>query len=252
MEDFLKTFQKDNVIERKTIEYLLDDKGSLELVINKLLSNSSNTNNLEDIKLYLDKINYLRNNEVLKGHFISNDITQLENSKVESCKISSNKIKREDHKTSISSNNKVKRVKNVESIFYNNIYTPKVVVNKPNKLVTPTCLYLPLQCNICGLRYSEYDQLKVHIDDHRRRSQSTSVVILRRDYFIKQNVKTVKSNLQFPIIENSKFICNEDSPVCKVCNKRIIKFWDDINENWILKDSIKLNDGSYMHKKCVN
>lgn len=128
---------------------------------------------------------------------------------------------------------------------------------------SPSVLYAPHQCKLCGLRFEDTaegnEAMGVHIEEHRRKAR----VLGERDCISREffqtldawtkNIEKVKLNLKVEKVE--KIVHSGGPASCDVCHDRIEVEWDDEEDNWILKDGVSLEKGgetSFCHRRCVS
>lgn len=139
-----------------------------------------------------------------------------------------------------------------------------VLSNESIRVATsPSILYLPNQCKLCGLRYGNTkegdEQMGIHIDEHRRRAR----VLGEKDYVSRElfptleawtkNIEKIKLKLE---VEKVEKIAHSGGPAfCDVCRNKIEVEWDDKEDSWMLKDAVSLEKAgstSFCHRRCVS
>jgi hypothetical protein len=130
------------------------------------------------------------------------------------------------------------------------------------RAASPSVLYPPNQCKLCGIRYESNEEgdraMGLHIDEHRRRSRALSEKdCISREFFPtleawEKNIEKVKLTLK---VDKKEKIRHPGGPSsCEVCKDKIGVEWDDDEDSWVLKDVVALEKGgttTYCHKKCV-
>lgn len=115
-------------------------------------------------------------------------------------------------------------------------------------------LFQPIQCKLCGLRYSqsEGEVLSLHLQDHQRRARSEEGKNVNCRKFFCRKTEWLINKLDLPqIIETKNKIKSNKPRNCKVCNMKIDLSWDDEDEQWILEDAIEINKNNFCHRRCV-
>jgi hypothetical protein len=130
------------------------------------------------------------------------------------------------------------------------------------RAVSPSILYPPNQCKLCGLRY-EIDEegdkaMGLHIDEHRRRSRALDEKgCISREFFSTleawtKNIEKIK--LMLKVDKKEKIVHSGGSSLCEICKSKIEVAWDDEEDSWVLRDAVALEKGGimkYCHRECV-
>ncbi|KCZ79902.1 hypothetical protein H312_02704, partial [Anncaliia algerae PRA339] len=115
-------------------------------------------------------------------------------------------------------------------------------------------LYKPIQCKICALRFdtNESELLSLHLQDHQRKLRSTEHhTSFSREYASKESEWLV-TKINLPSFSNTYTKVKSDKMQdCKMCKEKIQLKFDDEEEEWILNDGIKTEEGFFYHRKCV-
>ncbi|KAF9761327.1 Polyadenylation and cleavage factor like protein 4 [Nosema granulosis] len=142
-----------------------------------------------------------------------------------------------------------KRVKNEEAT---NASTTDVSISY-------NILYPPKQCKVCGLRYTEDNELyTIHMDDHFRKSRALEEKeTISREFFSTyeswiKSVERIVLNLKVDKVE--KIVHRGSSVFCSICSGKIETVWDDEEDEFILKDCVEIGEEDpkkFIHKSCV-
>ncbi|KAI4292355.1 hypothetical protein PAPHI01_1629 [Pancytospora philotis] len=142
------------------------------------------------------------------------------------------------------------------SVFSKHIFVPAPAAREPD-LATPrdpSYLFEPLQCKLCGLRFSAAATavFGVHIEDHRRKTRALDEkAVLQREFFTsKTTAAPIKLNLSV-CGDNEVLVWAREAPKCVVCGEKLKKVWRDDVEDWVLESGARISEKEYAHRECV-
>ncbi|KAL6120722.1 hypothetical protein NUSPORA_02500 [Nucleospora cyclopteri] len=220
---FLSTYNKNNKIERKTVELLIEQhieqgisNSNLKEALQFIHNNKINQENTEEIYRYvknmkkdqnkeINKQNDEINNNLLKKSIFSKNKQIINNKHIKltesigipgidgnnDCNIEIvTKPPKKDYKE-FYENLQEKKEKSAEiniNLYYRMVHEScnREIVRHKRVIsnASPNFLFQPLQCKICGLRYEKTENLSLHLDDHRRKEGAKFLnLVLRRSFF---------------------------------------------------------------------
>lgn len=140
-----------------------------------------------------------------------------------------------------------------DSVFFKSLYIPDSI-REENLVIDPSCLFPPIQCKLCGLRYPKnmVSAFDLHTEEHRRKNNTLNEkATLRREFFVSASSKQ-KYKLDLAIegpVEQIPWA--GDAPNCAICDMPIHKKWCDEVEAWVLDNGTVLNHDECVHRSCV-
>ncbi|KAM0685998.1 mRNA 3' end processing factor, partial [Conglomerata obtusa] len=230
---------------------------------NQMISNNCSTNGIAqkynenlNINTYCSEINY----ELTPRDTVSNNYNTSSSNSINNINIpSSNSINNNFNNNIIStfSNNSNYNVDSTLNNYANN-NTANNAFNVNNTaginlfpLNNIKLLLFNTQCKNCGLRFASQDKYTKHASEHQRKARILDTVnSIGREYFA--SIETFTNNAERIILELPE---KEDTPrikaenaVCSVCKEKIQKEWCEDDDEWVMKDCVKVGEKKYCHR----